>query len=92
MFKLGNNLLAKSREEGRLEGIEEGRAIGIEEGRTIGRAKGRIEGRAIGRIKADCEAIENMRRNGFSEEMIRLVLDGADEIGTEPKEEGKSQK
>ncbi len=68
MFKRGNNLLAQSRAEGILEGISKGKAEGILEGISKGRAEGITE--------RDNEILENMRRIGFSDEIIRQVLGG----------------
>ena len=55
-----------SRREGRAEGLAEGLAKGLAEGREKGLAEGRTKERDI--------IIKNMRKNGFTEEQIKLVL------------------
>ena len=51
-------------------GIADAEARGETRGIAIGEARGRAEGEA----KAYFGVIENMRRNGFSEEQIKLVV------------------
>ena len=51
-------------------GVKIGEARGIE----IGEARGIEIGEARGESKAFSEVIENMRRNGFSEEQIKLIV------------------
>jgi len=55
-----------SRREGRAEGLAEGLAKGLAEGREKGLAEGKTKERDI--------IIKNMRKNGFTEEQIKLVL------------------
>ena len=64
----------EGRAEGRAEGLAEGLAKGLAEGRTKGLAEGRTKGLAEGRTKERDVIIKNMRKNGFTEEQIKLVL------------------
>ncbi len=62
-----------------IEGIrndarEEGLAKGLAKGRAEGRVEGRAEGRAEGMAKAYSEVMKKMRRNGLSEEQIKLFV------------------
>ena len=63
-----------SRREGRAEGLAEGLAEGRAEGLAEGRAEGRAEGLTEGMEKERNIIIENMKKNGFTEEQIKLVL------------------
>ena len=58
----------------RREGRAEGRAEGLAEGLAKGLAEGRTKGLAEGRTKERDVIIKNMRKNGFTEEQIKLVL------------------
>ena len=49
-------------------------ARGVKIGEARGEARGIEFGEARGESKAFSEVIENMRRNGFSEEQIRLIV------------------
>ena len=62
----------------RREGRAEGEAIGRVKGEAIGEARGRAEGEAIGEARGKAEAYsklaENLRKSGFTEEQIKMLL------------------
>ena len=56
------------------KGIEIGEARGEARGIEIGEARGIEIGEARGEARAYSDVVENMRRNGFSEEQIKLIV------------------
>lgn len=60
MTRMGQKLVNKGREEGRIAGREEGRIAGREEGRIAGREEGRAAGKEEGRTESKLIIARNM--------------------------------
>ena len=67
--------IAEGMEKGIAEGREKGIAEGREKGIAEGMEKGRSEGIAEGETKAKAALAERMRAKGYSEDMIRELID-----------------
>ena len=67
--------LAHSHRMGKEEGLAEGREKGIEEGIEKGLEKGIEKGREEGREEERRKFAENLRKNGFTEDQIRKLLE-----------------
>ena len=67
--------LAHSHRMGKEEGLAEGLEKGLEKGREEGLEKGREEGREKGREEERRKLAESLRKNGFTEDQIRKLLE-----------------
>ena len=67
--------IAEGMEKGRKEGRSEGIAEGMEKGMKKGMEKGMKKGREEGETKAKAALAERMRAKGYSEDMIRELID-----------------
>ena len=63
------------KEEGLAEGLEKGREEGLEEGLEKGLEEGREKGREEGREEERRKLAESLRKNGFTEDQIRKLLE-----------------
>lgn len=60
-----------------IKDYENDMAVARSEGKAEGKVEGRAEGKAEGKIEAQNDIAENMRKNGFTEEQIKLALGDA---------------